>query len=816
MAHQTVEDLERFSFTARLERAVQSGDTVLRFRAAPEMATGEELLLDPLSLNNELVTVVEVHHRDVTITPALAYDHDPDVQIIRKKFGDWAGASPPSLALPAGAGETEAVVTSVPATGSRWVVIEPYSTDCEVRQIQSIAGNTVQLAALASQHPAGAKVFFLDTLRVSPRWFLAAGDGVTDDTTALQAALDAVSPWQGIVDLGGDTYLVSSELDASDTTLHASGATIRREDGANAYVMAALGSIGAYQDLTADATAGSDSIVCAALAAQVAPGDLIKITSDVFFDTAEDLYQGEMAIVRSVSGATIRLKTRLWDSYTMANGAAACKVEPVSFNVTGRLTLENRPLLATDTVSGLRLQYTLGAHIESLIVKGTTQVGVRLDSCYGPRVNAEILGDIYTGSSSSYGLNVINSTMYGVFSVTALGHRHAISTGGNQVGRGVCWGIKYIDCIGSGLLGVQIFDAHGGVGDVEFNNCTAYGGLIDGSERPWGFGVGSRYCRIINCRAVDTDSAVNLRANVVVTDLIIRDLELINVASAGIFFNQTGASVANLIIDGVRGYTASDEGEYYAVRLAKVEVGAMSLHNIHVTRGGILKIDDETHVTVPALIEIRDCRCTGPTTPDGTAVKFAGVYIDNTNVTRLRVLNTGIASKDWGIYLVSPLTHLELLNCHFAGNYEHVRLPAGSDVDNIYIRGGSYIASTHGEGTRGIINYLDAIDADLVHVDGIRTDEIYIIGSNGGALVGLIGVNDLPAGFVNYTRQNSDTRLDVLSGARTSMQILSGYGDPEGVVTAPIGSLFLRRNGSTNTTMWVKESGTGNTGWVAK
>ena len=44
----------------------------------------------------------------------------------------------------------------------------------------------------------------------------------------------------------------------------------------------------------------------------------------------------------------------------------------------------------------------------------------------------------------------------------------------------------------------------------------------------------------------------------------------------------------------------------------------------------------------------------------------------------------------------------------------------------------------------------------------------------------------------------------------------SGAGSPEGVVTAPVGSLYTRNNGGAGTTLYVKESGSGNTGWVAK
>jgi hypothetical protein len=44
--------------------------------------------------------------------------------------------------------------------------------------------------------------------------------------------------------------------------------------------------------------------------------------------------------------------------------------------------------------------------------------------------------------------------------------------------------------------------------------------------------------------------------------------------------------------------------------------------------------------------------------------------------------------------------------------------------------------------------------------------------------------------------------------------IVSGSGSPESVVTAPVGSIYLRTDSAT--TLYVKQTGTGNTGWVAK
>ena len=46
--------------------------------------------------------------------------------------------------------------------------------------------------------------------------------------------------------------------------------------------------------------------------------------------------------------------------------------------------------------------------------------------------------------------------------------------------------------------------------------------------------------------------------------------------------------------------------------------------------------------------------------------------------------------------------------------------------------------------------------------------------------------------------------------------IFYGKGTPEGLVVSPIGGLFMRLDGGATTTLYIKESGTGKTGWVAK
>ena len=51
---------------------------------------------------------------------------------------------------------------------------------------------------------------------------------------------------------------------------------------------------------------------------------------------------------------------------------------------------------------------------------------------------------------------------------------------------------------------------------------------------------------------------------------------------------------------------------------------------------------------------------------------------------------------------------------------------------------------------------------------------------------------------------------------RWSPPMYSGVGSPNGVISAGVGALYTRTDGGANTTLYVKESGVGNTGWIAK
>jgi len=58
--------------------------------------------------------------------------------------------------------------------------------------------------------------------------------------------------------------------------------------------------------------------------------------------------------------------------------------------------------------------------------------------------------------------------------------------------------------------------------------------------------------------------------------------------------------------------------------------------------------------------------------------------------------------------------------------------------------------------------------------------------------------------------------FDNMVGDGDTVRYFKGYGSPENVVSASVGSIYSRLDGGATTTLYVKTSGTGATGWTAK
>jgi len=85
--------------------------------------------------------------------------------------------------------------------------------------------------------------------------------------------------------------------------------------------------------------------------------------------------------------------------------------------------------------------------------------------------------------------------------------------------------------------------------------------------------------------------------------------------------------------------------------------------------------------------------------------------------------------------------------------------------------------------------------------------------ANGNTNEIVIGYTAEGMGSNTATIGNSSVTVLYLAGAVGWFQ---GNGTPEGAVTAPVGSFYSRKDGGAGTSFYVKESGSSNTGWIAK
>lgn len=79
----------------------------------------------------------------------------------------------------------------------------------------------------------------------------------------------------------------------------------------------------------------------------------------------------------------------------------------------------------------------------------------------------------------------------------------------------------------------------------------------------------------------------------------------------------------------------------------------------------------------------------------------------------------------------------------------------------------------------------------------------------------------IPAADLGYTLGTQGQRFEAIYAREIragdgAAFWTTGNGSPEGTVTAVVGSLYTRRDGGPGSTLCVKESGTGNTGWACK
>lgn len=92
-----------------------------------------------------------------------------------------------------------------------YIVIDAYTSQCEVRKFTVRAGKALTVDALTYAHNKHDEVIFIDSCVLNPMWFGARGNGGADDTADLQSMIDQVPSTGGKI-YGDGKYKITSTL----------------------------------------------------------------------------------------------------------------------------------------------------------------------------------------------------------------------------------------------------------------------------------------------------------------------------------------------------------------------------------------------------------------------------------------------------------------------------------------------------------------------------------------------------------------------------------------------------------------------------
>ena len=173
--------------------------------------------------------------------------------------------------------------------------------------------------------------------------------------------------------------------------------------------------------LGADVAAFADTITCALT---VVPGDILRITSTVWWELWAATPKGEMVEVLSSAAGVITLKSGLYDSYTAATTTVTKMQMPV-------VSVKGLTITHNANVQGLQVAYARNVVLSGLTGSGARERLHYLNHVFGGTVeNCQGTDFWYTGSGTSYGLCVANCQDITERNNTYRGGCHAVAHGG--------------------------------------------------------------------------------------------------------------------------------------------------------------------------------------------------------------------------------------------------------------------------------------------------------------------------------------------------------------------------------------------------
>ena len=267
---------------------------------------------------------------------------------------------------------------------------------------------------------------------VSVKDFGAVGDGVADDSPAVQAAINAVGANSGTLVFPPGVYKMGAQINLTNSNVSLVGekdavidfsnfTTVNPTNGFGSNIVLCFNAQGPGQSLTETSllTVSADTgdySVTVANSSLFAADAWVQITSNALVDSGSAVIvkQAEVLRVRSVVGNVVNFTTPLLNNYTVANAAKITVVnyiENVSFN---NLTFKGKNQSAL-IQEGLRLNWCQNFDVTNCKFIGFDFMGVNIaNSIIGDVNNNYCYGTLYVPfiGNSFYGINIYHSTQW--------------------------------------------------------------------------------------------------------------------------------------------------------------------------------------------------------------------------------------------------------------------------------------------------------------------------------------------------------------------------------------------------------------------
>lgn len=314
---------------------------------------------------------------------------------------------------------------------------------------------------------------------VSSKDFGATGDGVTDDTVALQNFLDVggrLLVAAGTYKISGaglsgraNTHLLFEPGVVIDYSLVTTAGAPNSPWSNTAFGLNFTGSIGSPISLTSNAASGQNQLEVPDGSAFSA-GDWLQVVANTLYETDTSTKVGEFAHILSIVGNTLNLYEPLNYSYTTADSAA---VKKMSFceNVTleGKATFQGA-YAGTRAHGAIIFRYCRNFKVSDITSLKSDYAGFQtFKSLDGTFVNVRCIQDSYTGGnmgiSHTYGsANMTHTNCY------CYDFCHFIDVSGDTGSGGISMNVSATNCHCYEMSG-SAFNTHPGAGGImNFSN----------------------------------------------------------------------------------------------------------------------------------------------------------------------------------------------------------------------------------------------------------------------------------------------------------------------------------------------------------